>query len=135
MTSPTRSPSACAALTVAVLVIFFIVVLTLEWDDAKRGEAAEAITLHLNLYVGRKAGAEAYLVGAGTRLDATGFRHWDLHPDTVEAVLTRYPRENLKAGFTEMMSRQARATRGSRCHFYTRYLGANYFIRNAPFDE
>jgi hypothetical protein len=109
--------------------------LSLEWDEGRRREAAEAITLHLNLYVGRKEGPEAYLVGAGTRLDATGFRNWDLHPHTVEAVLARYPRENLKEGFTEMMSRQASATPGSRCHFYTRYLGANYFIRRAPFDE
>jgi hypothetical protein len=105
------------------------------WDEHRCELAAQAITLHLNLYVGPQYGAEAHLLYAGTRLDATGFRHWDLEPDAVGAVLTRHPRLDMKRDFVEMMGKQARGTPGSRAHFYTRYLRGNRFIMRAPFEE
>ena len=47
------------------------------WDERRCQTSAEAITLHANLYVGRRLGAEAYLLYAGARLDQTGFRYGD----------------------------------------------------------
>jgi hypothetical protein len=106
-----------------------------DWDEQRREALAEAITLHLNLHVGREHGPEAQLLYVGTRLDATGFRYWDLDPETVGAVLARYPRLAMKHAFVEMMDRQAQGTPGSRAHFYTRYLRGNRFISRAPFEE
>jgi hypothetical protein len=105
------------------------------WDEQRREALAEAITLHLNLHVGREHGPEAQLLYAGTRLDATGFRYWDLDPETVAAVLARYPRLAMKDVFVEMMEKQAEGSPGSRAHFYTRYLRGNRFITRAPFEE
>ena len=105
------------------------------WDERRSELAAEAITLHANLYVGRRHGPEAYLLYAGARLDQTGFRYGDLHPDTVHAVLERHPRQGWKRACCGMMSKQAEATPGSRAHFYTRHLAGNSFIMRAPFEE
>jgi hypothetical protein len=105
------------------------------WDERRRGAAAEAISLHLNLLLGLGHGAEAYLVYAGTRLDATGYRFWDLQPEAVETVLARYPRLGLKRVWIEMMDKQARGTPGTRSDFYTRVLRGNRFIMRAPFED
>ena len=105
------------------------------WEERRAEAAAEAITLHANLYVGLKDGPEAYLLYAGARLDQTGFRYGDLHPDTVRAVLQRYPRQSWKRACCEMMGKQALAAPGSRVHLYTRYLAGNSFIMRAPFED
>jgi hypothetical protein len=105
------------------------------WDQQRQDAAAEAISLHLNLLLGLGHGVEAYLVYAGTRLDATGYRYWDLHPEAVKAVLESYPRLGLKRAWVEMMGKQASGTPGTRSHFYTRSLRGNRFIMNAPFEE
>jgi hypothetical protein len=105
------------------------------WDEHRSKAAAEAITLHANLYVGLNHGPEAYLLYAGARLDQTGFRYGDLHPDTVRAVLQCYPRQSWKRACCQMMNKQALAAPGSRVHFYTRYLAGNSFIIRAPFED
>jgi hypothetical protein len=105
------------------------------WDERRREATAEAISLHLNLLLGLDHGAEAYLVYAGTRLDATGYRYWDLHPEAVETVLARYPRLGLKRVWIQMMDKQARGTPGTRSDFYTRVLRGNRFIMRAPFED
>jgi hypothetical protein len=105
------------------------------WDKRRQEAAAEAISLHLNLLLGLNRGAEAYLVYAGTRLDATGYRYWDLQPEAVTAVLDRYPRLGLKRVWVEMMDGQAQGTPGTRSHFYTRSLKGNRFIMRAPFED
>jgi hypothetical protein len=105
------------------------------WAGSRREAAAEAIAMHLNLRVGLTHAAEAHLLYAGTRLDATGLRLWDIDPETVDAVLARHPREGLKRAFVEAFECLARASPGTRSHFYTRYLGGNRFIKRARFDE
>lgn len=102
------------------------------WDQSRSEAAAEAITLHANLWVGRRFGPEAYLLFAGARLDQTGFRHWDLAPETEHAVLERHPRTGWKAASCAMMKKQAA---GTRADFYRRYMAANWFIEHAPFEE
>jgi hypothetical protein len=102
------------------------------WEQRRSDAAAEALTLHANLYVGRRESPEAYLLFAGARLDQTGYRHWDLERETVQGVLKRYPRQGWKRACCQMMSKQAASTRA---HFYTRYLAGNRFIMRAPFEE
>jgi hypothetical protein len=105
------------------------------WDERRKEAAAEAIALHLNLLLGLDHGAEAYLVYAGTRLDATGYRYWNLHPSAVETVLARYPRLDLKRVWVQTMDKQAQGTPGTRSDFYTRVLRGNRFIVHAPFED
>jgi hypothetical protein len=104
------------------------------WEERRRGAAAEAITLHANLWPPRGS-PESYLVFAGARLDVVGYRHWDLHPTTLQAVLERHPRLELKRRSVKIFEAQAAANPGSRMHLMTRYLAATWFMRHAPFDE
>lgn len=78
---------------------------------------------------------ESYVVFAGARLDVVGYRYWDLHPATVQAILERHPRLELKRRSVPIFDAQADANPGSRMHFMTRYLAATWFMRQAPFDE
>jgi hypothetical protein len=104
------------------------------WEHTRRELAAEAITLHLNLRPPRHS-AEAYAVYAGARLDVAGYRHGDIHPETLASVLDRHPRLDLKRQFAPMFDAQAAASPGSRAHVLTRCLAAKWFTRHAPFAE
>jgi hypothetical protein len=105
-----------------------------DWEEQRGTTAAEAITLHANLWPPRDS-AEAYVVFVGARLDTVGYRYWDLHPETVGSVLERHPRLELKRESVPIFDAQAAANPGSRMHFMTRYLAATWFMCRAPFDE
>jgi hypothetical protein len=104
------------------------------WEERRRRVAAEAITLHANLWPPRDS-PESYVVFAGARLDVVGYRFWDLHSETVRVVLERHPRLALKRQSVPIFEAQAETNPGSRMHFMTRYLAATWFMRHAPFDE
>jgi hypothetical protein len=104
------------------------------WNERRGRAAAEAITLHANLWPPRNS-SESYVVFVGARLDVVGYRYWDLHPDTVHAVLERHPRLDLKRRSAPIFEAQAAANTGSRMHFMTRYLAVTWFMRRAPFPE
>jgi hypothetical protein len=104
------------------------------WDQRRATAAAEAITLHANVWPPRQS-PEAYLVFTGSRLDVIGYRHWDLHADTVRHVLERHPRLDFKRESRPLFAAQAAGNPGSRLHFLTRLVGANWFMERAPFDE
>jgi hypothetical protein len=104
------------------------------WEAPRQRAAAEAITLHANLWPPRDS-AESYVVFAGARLDVVGYRYWDLHPATVQAVLEDRPRLELKRRSMPIFDAQADGNPGSRMAFMTRYLAATWFMRHAPFDE
>jgi HD domain len=104
------------------------------WDPSRKSAVADAITLHLNLWPPRDS-AESYLVFLGARLDIIGYRYWDLPAETVNAVLQRHPRLDLKRESAGGFEIQAAANPGSRVHFQTRYLASKWFTRHAPFDE
>jgi hypothetical protein len=105
------------------------------WEEIRREQAAEAVTLHMNLRVRPEDGVEAYLITAGAQLDVIGARFWKLHPNTVAAVLARYPRNAVKQGMVDLFGNEARQNRGSRASFYYRYLGLPLLMRLAPFEE
>lgn len=104
------------------------------WEERRARAAAEAITLHANLWPPKQS-AEAYVVFVGARLDVVGYRYWDLHPDTVNFVLERRPRLDLKRRSVPIFEAQAATNPGSRMHFMTRYLAVTWFMRRAPFRE
>src|SRR5437764_2333442 len=105
------------------------------WDRERQRRAADAITRHLNIRVTASEGPEAHLMAAGTQLDAVGMRLRRIHPDTVAAVLARYPRRGVKAGLADVLARRGRADVGSRAHFMVERLGTEKLMRKAPFDE
>ena len=104
------------------------------WDERRSDAVGEAITLHLNVWPPRER-PEAYVVFVGARLDVVGYRHWDVHTDTIDTILERYPRLDLKQKSCTGFEAQARANPGTRVHFHTRYLASKRLTRRAPFDE
>lgn len=104
------------------------------WYEERCRLAAEAITLHLNLWPPRHS-PEAFVVFVGARLDVIGYRYDEIDPYTADAVLTRYPRLDLKRESAPMFDRQADLNPGTRVHLYTRYLGVKWFMRHAQFSE
>jgi hypothetical protein len=105
------------------------------WFDSRRDAAAEAITLHMNLRVPPRQGVEANLMIAGTQLDVIGAWSWRVATETVDAVLTRYPRVRVKRGMIEAFAEHSKSHPGSRARFYQRYLGLPLLLRAAPFKE
>ncbi|MEY2422026.1 MAG: hypothetical protein QOI95_2093 [Acidimicrobiaceae bacterium] len=104
------------------------------WERRRADLAAEAITLHMNLRQ-RRSDPEAYLMAAGTQLDVIGAQYWKVAPETVRAVVARYPRHEVKAGMVRAFDQQAAQRKGSRAQFYHRYLSLGFRLRHAPFDE
>lgn len=104
------------------------------WSADRSWATANAITLHMNLRVRPEEGVEAYLTTVGTQLDAIGSRYWRMAPETIDAVLARYPRRGVKEGLVELFDRQAEAHPDSRARFY-RALGSRRNFRASPFEE
>jgi HD domain len=107
---------------------------TVGWEPGRTEVAAEAVTLHLNL-IPPRVRPEAYAVFIGARLDITGFRLDNIGDENRTEILARYPRLDLKRETTPLFKMQSRENRGCRMDFYTRFLGANWFMDRAPFKE
>jgi hypothetical protein len=105
------------------------------WSPERAVVLAQAIALHLNVAVDAEHGTEALLLNAATALDVTGLRLWELHRDTVRAVVDRHPRLAMKSEITAAWHREASAHPGSRAHFLSRWLRLEARIRAAAFAE
>jgi HD domain len=104
-------------------------------DSQTRAQAvAEAITLHLNVTVPARMGAEAHLLSKGVSLETVGRRLHQLPLSSVRQVGRRWPRD----GFTEYLvgatSRQAEIRHQSRSAFLHR-LGFPGLLRANPLDS
>jgi hypothetical protein len=84
---------------------------------------AEAISLHLNVTVPLRHGAEAHLLHAGTTTDLLGLRLNRIPTPLQVQVLRRHPRESLDAGLLEPVRRQALARPRSRVAVLERRAG------------
>jgi hypothetical protein len=104
------------------------------WDERRRSTVANAISLHLNAKVAEEHGPEARLLQAGAGLDVVGLRHWEVHPATVEAVLARYPRENMKRDGPPLFAAEARHSR-TRAQLLNRWLLFPTLMRLSQFAE
>lgn len=93
----------------------------------------DAISLHLNASVPAHHGAEAQLLQAGAGLDVIGLRHWELAPETVAAVVGRYPRNSMKA--TGYANFKAEARPGTRTQLLDRWLLFGQLTRHSQFAE
>ena len=104
------------------------------WADERSQRLCEAISLHLNVRVGLRHGPEAHLLHAGAALDAIGARSKELHPTTIDSVLTQYPRLTFNQEMRAAMNAQARERPNSRAAFLVG-LGIERMIRAAPLDD
>ncbi|MFL5846803.1 MAG: HD domain-containing protein [Solirubrobacteraceae bacterium] len=95
---------------------------------------AEAITLHLNVTVPARLGAEASLLSRGVSLDVVG-RHADRLPAAgVARVEQRWPRDGLAGELIATTVAQARARPQSRSALLHR-LGFARLVRANPLDR
>jgi HD domain-containing protein len=94
----------------------------------------EAIRLHMIADAAALVGPEAVLLWDATGVDVIGSRYADVEPETVRAVLARYPREDFKHGFAALFGAQARAKPGCRV---AEKVADGYLSRiaDAPFDS
>jgi hypothetical protein len=95
----------------------------------------EAITLHFNASVGRRHGAEAHLMAAGTVLDVLGLRRWQLDRDTVDTIVARHPRQRFKQEIAGAIRADVARAPACRPAFLVRYAGLARMARRAPFRE
>jgi HD domain len=91
-------------------------------------DLAEAITLHLQVDVPLRAGAEAHLLHAGTTTDLLGVRARDLPRDIRHRIAGRHPRAGLASEMTGLVARQSRLRPRSRIAVLQR-LGFSAAIR------
>lgn len=104
------------------------------WSGERRDRLSEAISLHLNVRVGLEQGAEAHLLQAGSALDVIGARRREVHPETVDAVLERYPRLGFKDQIGAAINEQARIYPESRAAFLLR-RGFGQMIRSSSWSD
>jgi hypothetical protein len=102
------------------------------WGHERCQTLGDAISLHLNSKVDAAHGPEAQLLQAGAGLDVIGLRYWDLAPETIGAVLRRYPRGDFIAGLGDF---EAETHPGTRTLFLWRWLRFATLARHSPFNE
>jgi hypothetical protein len=95
---------------------------------------AEAITLHLNVSVPKRLGAEAHLLSKGVSLDTIGRRLQRLGGARVRDVNERWPREGFAEHLVSATTRQAKVRPQSRSALLDR-LGFAGLLRANPLDR
>ena len=105
------------------------------WNEQHCNQVYEAIVRHLNLQVALEEGAEAHLIQAGAALDVIGLRYRQISPETVKAVLQRYPRLGFKQELDTLMSLQIQQRPNSRIALLYQIGKFGERIQKAPFEE
>lgn len=105
------------------------------WPDHRCETLGDVISLHLNAEVPPEHGPEAQLLQAGAGLDVIGLRHWELAPDTVAAVIARYPRHDMKRSSYPAFEAEAAAQPRTRAGLLTRWLMFGTLARHSQFAE
>lgn len=103
------------------------------WHEHRCARLGDVVSLHLNARVPPELGAEAQLLQAGAGLDVIGLRHWELAPETVAAVVARYPRHGFKRDGVELF--EAESHPGTRAHLLNRWLMFSTLVRHSQFAE
>jgi len=103
-------------------------------EEERAGRVAEAISLHLNISVPERLGAEASLLSKGVMLDVVGRRVRKLPPAAVSGVVARWPRDGSGAALLAATRRQAQARPRSRAALLHR-LGFTDLVAANPLDR
>jgi hypothetical protein len=110
-----------------------------EFTDAHRIPAdqrelvANAIAMHHTPGVGLDAGAEAYLLSAGTAVDVFGLHSSEI-PDAVRrSVIEQHPRLGFKREFAGLLRAEAKQVPRGRAWYLHRFALSDLSVRLAPF--
>jgi hypothetical protein len=102
--------------------------------DERARKVAEAISLHLNVTVPARLGAEAQLLSKGVSLDVVGRRLHQIPPPTTRDVNERWPRDGLASELVASTTKQARLRPQSRSALLHK-LGFAMLIEGNPLDH
>jgi hypothetical protein len=102
------------------------------WSDKRASLAAEAIALHLNVVVNPVHGKEAVMLRAGSGGDVAGIGLDVLHKDQINAVVTRFPRLNMKQEILKPLQLESCERPCCRIAFLRNPLGFDNLIKHAP---
>jgi hypothetical protein len=102
--------------------------------DERARSVGQAISLHLNIDVPDRLGAEAALLSRGVTLDVVGRRLEQLPAATVEEVVARWPRDGSGAWLIAATKRQAKIRPASRAALLHR-LGFAGLVAANPLDR
>jgi hypothetical protein len=102
-------------------------------SDARARAVAEAITLHLNITVPARLGAEAHLLSKGVSLDVVGRRLHQIPGRRTSQVAARWPRDGFAPEVSGATAEQARMRPHSRAALLHR-LGFAKLIEHNPLD-
>lgn len=84
------------------------------WETSRRDRVALAITTNLNPFVSaRRYGAEAHWMRVGGLVDVLA-QQWAVHPDNLDEILTRYPRDGFAEDTARLVNQEARRNPGCR---------------------
>jgi hypothetical protein len=103
------------------------------WPEHRCASLGDAISLHLNVRVPAEHGPEAQLLQAGAALDVAGMRHWDVDPKTVDSVVDRYPRVQMKKELYPLFVAESHPR--TRAQFLSRWLRFGTLVRHSQFAE
>ncbi|MGA9286686.1 MAG: hypothetical protein WBV85_14720 [Solirubrobacteraceae bacterium] len=103
-------------------------------SEERARKVAEAITLHLNVNVPARLGAEANLLSKGVSLDVVGRRLHQIAPSTALEVNKRWPRDGFASELAASTTKQARMRPGSRSALLHK-LGFVKLIEGNPFER
>ena len=103
------------------------------WPAHRCATLGDAVSLHLNAKVPAVHGPEAILLQAGAGVDVIGLRHWELAPETVAAVVARYPRHDMKRMSYPVFKSEAHPR--TRTQLLDRWLLFGTLVRHSQFAE
>lgn len=84
------------------------------WEAARQDRVALAITTNLNPFVSaQRYGMEAHWMRAGGLIDVLA-QQWAVHPDNLDEILTRYPRDGFAEDTARLVHQEARRNPGCR---------------------
>jgi hypothetical protein len=83
-------------------------------SEERARKVAEAISLHLNVNVPARLGAEAHLLSKGVSLDVVGRRLHQIAPPATLEVNKRWPRDGFASELATSTTKQAQMRPGSR---------------------
>lgn len=84
------------------------------WETSRRDSVALAITTNLNPFVPeRRYGPVAHWMRAGGLIDVLA-EQWAVHPENLDEILTRYPRDGFAEDTARLVNQEARRNPGCR---------------------
>ncbi|MBI2695734.1 hypothetical protein [Mycobacterium nebraskense] len=84
------------------------------WEESRQDRVALAITTNLNPFVSaRRYGMEAHWMRAGGLIDVLA-QQWAVHPENLDEILTRYPRDGFAEDTARLVKQEARRNPGCR---------------------